>query len=171
MSQAHPSSNSVANAVLLLTSIFPMNHADFTACLVPFSPSRRLFHPLARAASDAHVPARTLLRDLILIDAIPHHCNHAWELCSRPALTCRGRVCYRSCVVPGRRGGNPLEPAAASRGGWRLLLGCGRGRRAGRFCVWHADLRRHPHRREHERARPSGHHAVHPLGGGGRGAA
>ena len=120
-------------------------------------------------AVHARVPAGTLLRDLI--DAITHHYHRAWKLCSRPALSCPGRVCFRSCVVPGRRGGDPRELAAASRGGWRVLLGCERGQCAGRIYLRHADLRRHPHRREHECTRPSGQNTVHPLGGGGRGAA
>ena len=129
--------------------------------------TRALFWHAADA--DARVPAGTLLRDLI--DAITHHYHRAWKLCSRPALSCPGCVCFRSCVVPGRRGGDPRELAAASRGGWRVLLGCERGRCAGRIYLRHADLRRHPHRREHECTRPSGPNAVHPLGGGGRGAA
>ena len=118
---------------------------------------------------DARVPAGTLLRDLI--DAITHHYHRAWKLCSRPALSCPGRVCFRSCVIPSRRGRDPRELTAASRGGWRVLLGCERGRCAGRIYLRHADLRRHPHRREHECTRPSGQNTVHPLGGGGRGAA
>ena len=134
------------------------------------SVSTQLFRRALLASSiDARVPAGTLLRDLI--DAITHHYHRAWKLCSRPALSCPGRVCFRSCVVPSRRGCDPRELTAASRGGWRVLLGCERGQCAGRIYLWHADLRRHPHRREHECTRPSGQNTVHPLGGGGRGAA